>query len=378
MAVAASTIDYTIYGPSHNQAQFEMAARVAIDGGKDFLAHPDIRAAPAKEIFDALLEILSTARGDVAKAHKSIDAEAFGADRLKHSFLSPTPLVGPRYGPYGERVLDRMMSVLQSMKKDCSSQRKCRGFKKKVSQRDGLSCDLKTRIQTTVYNGLPGLLELSSQDPEAVRKRCLEARVAFPEEADGTPEDYLAFKKALPADYKKLIYGQVLGIYEECFPVAADSARTFYVIETHRLEIDGDLIGLTNYITAGGCKGRESLKNVIDRMRSESRVIAVHQDRFLIERTMNKAAEMFELALNWDHSKDQAELIQSLGMLRYLMAHAMPYVRGSAAITEWMEAVICEHHGFSVLSPREGDLEALTLDGAEAFMEFYRSTVALM
>ena len=58
----------------------------------------------------------------------------------------------------------------------------------------------------------------------------------------------------------------------------------------------------------------------------------------------------------------------------------MPFIRGSAAIAEWLEAAIYHYHGFTEFHHSKtslSDLEALTSLTLEDFMKRYDRTIAL-
>lgn len=180
-------------------------------------------------------------------------------------------------------------------------------------------------------------------------------------------EAYRKFKKADPELYQKWMKLDVLKGADEGL---GSKPRDYCFIVTPRHEIDGAMYALSKYLIVGTCDGTG--KDIL----ADARVVVMHQDRFLIEKTMEAVKGYFARALK---ATEERELIQSVGMMRFLFAHACPYYRGSAAIGEWLEQVVYQFkgHRLTFASDYKGDLEALTSFRAEEFMAKYQETTAL-
>jgi len=66
----------------------------------------------------------------------------------------------------------------------------------------------------------------------------------------------------------------------------------------------------------------------------------------------NEMAQEFKQMLEWDGS-EQKQLQEQMALFQYLFAHAMPELRGSAAISEWLRWQSIVSWVFGGLQPRE-------------------------
>ena len=87
---------------------------------------------------------------------------------------------------------------------------------------------------------------------------------------------------------------------------------------------------------------------------------------------MPHIAHQFEKILQM--SSDDPHLMREMAFFQYLMAHACPFLRGSAAICEWFEMALFATHGFQVQYKPETciNLEALTT-ALPDFVESYEA-----
>ena len=82
--------------------------------------------------------------------------------------------------------------------------------------------------------------------------------------------------------------------------------------------------------------------------RTDPTVISlIHQDRFLISETLRDIANLFKQVIEWNGEETQ-QLVDLVGLINYLFAHAMPFERGSAAVSEWLEMAIYKYHGLDM------------------------------
>ncbi len=154
--------------------------------------------------------------------------------------------------------------------------------------------------------------------------------------------------------------------------------KSLYLYGTSRLEIDGKMYALSNYLTWLYCTCDT---DPVERMKECSIVWVLHHDTFLIEKTLNDASKVFEQAVRWNQNDESVRsLKERVGLLRYEFAHIMPFLRGSASIGEWLETALYRYHGFLSMHhncDKMGDLEALTALTLRQFMDCYDSTIVL-
>lgn len=95
-------------------------------------------------------------------------------------------------------------------------------------------------------------------------------------------------------------------------------------------------------------------------MQYRSLVYILHQNSHVND-ALTEIAHLFEQAIRWDRA-DQQELIDIMAQINYKWAHAMPYIRGSAAIMEWIEQAVYAFHDLDVqyVKDKSINMEALT------------------
>jgi hypothetical protein len=87
--------------------------------------------------------------------------------------------------------------------------------------------------------------------------------------------------------------------------------------------------------------------------------------------------KLFDVAMSWD-KKDIVVLVVVVGRLQYFMANACLYMRGSAAICDWIEKFIYRYHGLEIAYHPDKciNLEAI-VTSLEEFLEVYPSCIHL-
>ncbi|MGZ3633642.1 MAG: hypothetical protein ACXU9U_00275 [Parachlamydiaceae bacterium] len=109
-------------------------------------------------------------------------------------------------------------------------------------------------------------------------------------------------------------------------------------------------------------------------------MLIFHQDRHLTTPMLQEISKVFREALKWNRKQPIVQLRNTVGLIRYLFSHAMPFSRGSATIGEWIEKIIYNSHGFKFEHKigTKGDLEALTAPLWSTFItEKYHTTISL-
>ncbi len=154
------------------------------------------------------------------------------------------------------------------------------------------------------------------------------------------------------------------------------SLNCFYLLATNRIEIEGKLFALSQYFTRIYCDLNSSTAPV----KLGSPIMVIHQDTFLIGKTLENISKVFRDCITSRIDKiGLGELQTKIGLLRYEFSHCMPFLRGSAAIGEWLEKAIYRFHGFKPThsSRTIGDCEALTALDLEKFLTVYPTTITL-
>ena len=118
-----------------------------------------------------------------------------------------------------------------------------------------------------------------------------------------------------------------------------------------------------------------SIEN-IDKIQTLSNVIARHTEKTDIPFVLNKASKLWAQAI-LGSSNNKDFLIQNLGEYAYLMSHAMPFCRGSAAIMEWSIKSICRFHSLNFSYEGVLDQDALLSPFPREFLEYFKNHVTL-
>lgn len=143
--------------------------------------------------------------------------------------------------------------------------------------------------------------------------------------------------------------------------------------------VEGKNIDLTQFYTWVETDKQSSnglsIEN-IDNIEKFSNVIARHTAKKDIDFLLNKAAKLWAQAILGDPGHRDI-LIQNLGEYAYLMSHAMPFCRGSAAIMEWSIKSVCCFHQLDFFYQGALDQDALLSPFPKEFLEHFESHVTL-
>jgi len=364
---------------------------IGVSEGKDITA-----------LFHEVLHELASARQRIAADHRTKFSECFGRKRdlspspedlargVKAQFIGAfTLLTGKEYSEYNSLFLDRLRLVLNTLKHDI------RGFSETTYEETKKVLGLVNKFSAEVLTG-ESLLRLGAIPTIE------ELNAAITIEGDkpiniidftNSREAMLSLKSSAPDLYKRLRMSHYLrALAIECpspNQIRTDSGeiilegnpgnlKSMYVLATNRLELDGKLYAMSQYLTWMYCNYSQ---DPVDRMVKHSKVMVIHQDTFLIETTLKNIAKIFKESVLWNRDKESlVDLKNKVALLRYEFAHNMPFIRGSAAIAEWLEAAIYHYHGFTEFHHSKtslSDLEALTSLTLEDFMKRYDRTIAL-
>jgi Avirulence protein len=330
------------------------------------------------QIFHTTLDYLGERRHAIAVQHAHEKADLFGKKRVDASdvFMMYTTL-NEVYHEYNNILLPKIQKYLRNIP------RTFREFKETEAKVAGKSCMAK-RTSTDIailtaekqaeftidftrenYERLCDICSIIPRDESQNIITCFNSLIT---------QDIMAIiKQKSPIDYKrfKMIY-VIQDIYED-FP----GKKSDWIVVTPRCEIQGKMYALTQYLTWAH---RTYQDDPIDYMtaRKDPTVIALlHQDVFLVKDTLQDIANIFKQAIEWKSGETQ-ELINLVGLINYLLAHTMPFKRGSAAIAEWLEMAIYRYHGLELQYDTKYsiNMEALTLP-LDEFIDKYPAMIKL-
>ncbi|MES2200386.1 MAG: hypothetical protein V4489_09520 [Chlamydiota bacterium] len=300
------------------------------------LEHRDL-----KVVFLELIDELGKVRHEIAIDHDTEDKELFGLRRdsiAVGGYLATTPLIGC-YGEYDGRLMPLVQRHLKEMES--------RGKEKMRFPME--SClGRKAYLETAIFKGGDRneliLKYLTSKFSETLCRHC-----GIKPETPFLPIFFNLFEKkdllqkikeADIEDYKRYMLAMTFFGVNDVAPL---EKKTDWVVTTQRSEVEGKMYALTQYVT---WLNKEE-PNPIDRMAQYSCVTLRHQDGFLIEPMLQDLAKIFERIVLWD-KEDVKELKQNMSFFVYEFSHAMPYVRGTAAVLEILEGALVSYKGFTL------------------------------
>jgi hypothetical protein len=90
----------------------------------------------------------------------------------------------------------------------------------------------------------------------------------------------------------------------------------------------------------------------IEKMTEKSHFIVMHTPRKNVPTLMQEVELYFENAIQCAHN-DITAIKTNLANLFYIQSHAMPFSRGSEAITKWILEVVARYHGYTIVYPAD-------------------------
>ncbi len=329
------------------------------------------------KLFHETLANLGEARRAIARKYAGPDGkysqtspEDFGA-RRDLMFRGPnvlTPLHGP-YQKHNENLLVVFKRYLSEMKHTEN------GFtetKLKVNFPPCLGKD--SSLEFFIMNETNKKEWLLEFNLKKLCELCEVAPPKTPEESEAcfrsiysNKETMGKLKQVAPEEYKKIKLRQAIFEVKKNHRVAA----TDFVLVTARIQLGDKMCALSQYLA---WMHRDLKNDPVETMNSV--ITIIHEDPFLIEPMLNEISHTFKEALE---CKEVPLLKQKVALLQYQLAHTMPFIRGSAAVAEWLEEAIYRSHGFQIiyLKPKGTvNLEALT-SSLPQFMENYESMIDL-
>jgi Avirulence protein len=175
-----------------------------------------------------------------------------------------------------------------------------------------------------------------------------------------------------PKDYRILKYSQAINVMQN---IELHAKKTDWVLMTVYHDLDGRNSTMSEYFT---WLCQDNKNDPFDTMTKESIILLLHQDYFLIQDTLSHVAKLFKQAIAWTGT-DLRDLQYIVALINYEFSHAMPFMRGSAAISEWIEIIIYRYHGYVleyIDDNKSVNMEALSLPCQE-FINEYPSFIRL-
>ncbi|MBU6446526.1 MAG: hypothetical protein KGQ49_03920 [Verrucomicrobia bacterium] len=343
------------------------------------------------ECFFQIFQFLALERRQLAIDHHTVGSDQFGARRDLEGCadFSYTPFIGG-YSEYGKQILTFLKEALSTM------------------PREGGQFLEKTWLHEETFLGKRSSVEIQIFDKDDLKREKWHEGLQetdlpqwFPAALLKEPPKDLSGKKTLfqalrqlrltaPEKYSHLRMGSLLMLMMNDFPSPMKAGKlggpmkwvgnlnylkSFYVLCTVRLEIQGNMEPLFQYITWGYQNPDDPEEDPCERMARCSEVVVVHQHESLIQKTLDDASPVFAKAVQWN-GKNIVELQELIALLR-LELICMPFLRGSAATSEWMEAAIYEFHKLRYTMDRNRltDLEAYSNPYPSQFFNAYTSYI---
>ncbi len=328
------------------------------------------------DLFHRTLADLGAARLRIAQEHGTEQGELFGVRRdFAESFIEPgiTPMGGV-YSTYNKRLVNLFTDYLDHLRQTQE------GFPEiELVINEG---DYETRASRAEFILLSdtALEQLAIPETfEEYQRFCEMCSLPCSEPRSVTFSDFAALltnRGAMQAlrscsigDYNTLRLISALFFLRSSF-----SGITDWLLVTRYLDVADQLHQISEYLIGFN---DQAPKDTLQCMRENAITVILHQDAFLVDSMLADVAHLFKEALEWDGS-DPKMLKGRVALLQYELAHAMPFKRGTAAISEWLEMALYRHHGFNLIyNPEKNvNLEALTSPLSQ-FMEGYDSMLTI-
>lgn len=330
-------------------------------------------------LFDETLQIMGQARFEIAQAHGTENADLHGRLRRDNSVTSGImhTSLGGVYQAYNDRLLHLIQGHLREMRHNLKSFDQTE--KKIITP---VCLGRKTSLDISILSKEKQMHWDFEYSKENYARICHQSSIKPLDSSHSLQECFnhlmtldvlAAIKKHSIEDYKRLKTTHLIrDIY-----LRFEGRKSDWVMLTVRCEINGKMYALSQYLT---WMYRTFNDDPIDFMttRIHPTVISiVHQDVFLTNDTLEDIANLFVEVLRW-HGENKEELINLIGLINYLFAHAMPFARGSAAISEWIEMALYRFHGLNLEYNQtlSINMEALTLP-LHDFIAKYPSMIKL-
>jgi hypothetical protein len=373
-----STAIGTLYGLA-NQSIFQKNTNDISNQAVDFFKSAISSGKDLEELFHETLDLIATQYKELRKLEDPDNKKFYGIRRDQDPFPGPCPLtaLGHPYWFYHKLVKNRLLEEILPMLKegqknketleDCFLDRKCNLSLKLVSFEDAVE------TQETLNLDVETLLE--------DRKQLLELK-------EKSPKTYHSLLETLQIGELTKTHNQVYDNFAKLRPSTPYSGKKIsqYLIATLQLKTDkktSPLSSLVMGVFANATKksGSYDPDDMIKQTEKMPFLASIaHLEPFLIESMLEEIAGIFKRAMQWSPALGIQVLKNDMILFHYYLAHAMPFCRGSAAISEIFENAVYSYFDipFEYIEPegRAINLEALTLTLKE-FADSYDSLVKL-
>lgn len=314
-----------------NQNDYLAKSKVIITEMVELIKDKVTKKHNLENVFFNLLLNLASHRQKIALEHNTSHADAFGQTRQDVSFTS----MHQQYEEYNKKLIIKIkehllkLNSIQEIKQEPI-----------IINENLFSIDQKTWMEISV---LPEDRIKWGENPEYVHLNLL----------------YLIFN----------IENNLQVIREEQEESLTNEKN---ILITIRYKNDGIVVPLTRYYL------KIQLPITAEDL-SESKnfpiCTLIHQEPIYNKNVLSEVVLLFKKAIEYDQ-ENLADLTKIISQITYLFSHAMPYRRGSAAISEWLETIIFSYHGYEISyhSELNVNLEALTSQIHE-FVEKYPNMI---
>jgi len=291
----------------------------------------DIKEFFLKQLFPAA----GAWRREVATAHRTEEMENFGTRRDDERLLKAHGSWGAYTPPDNPKYLDytlKFKRVIQAIVQHC----------KETGQ--GTLQGGVHRIQETTYLGRKGAFDIRRYDakelkelqwhknPLTVLSQEENRRIAaIFRKATSRAEALNKCKKEVPNYYT---HDKFFGVFDRFFNRLIEAGvlgpfdSLWLTHATVRLEINGQLFALTQYVMLEGSKGSTT-------------PIFMHQDALLLQQTLLGIASIFETCALLERDKTEwSTLRDHVGFYVFLYGHAMPFLRGTSSTGDVIERIL--------------------------------------
>ena len=114
----------------------------------------------------------------------------------------------------------------------------------------------------------------------------------------------------------------------------------------------------------------------LNRIAEKSFFLVTHAPKMHVNALMEFCAEYWEKAIFRDRN-DINGIAEDLANLFYIQTHAMPYTRGSEAMTKWVVEIIARYHGLTLTYPENYGFQKPFLMTIDDFVNDFKAQIRL-
>lgn len=364
------------------QIMYEMWMQMTCD-----LALQELASVPldqellSNQFFPHVIDRLGEVRREFAHLVQDEDTVLFGKRRDAAAFSKALAFGTPmskngKYSNCNKAICDWM---IQSVK-TTSKKSKKKKFKKLIVKEDRhnqLSSSIRIRVLSIQELKNGKLLEFDENElpewfPRNLYIKASSPEVLSEEENQLLYDSFKRLKNECPELYDRSKLYNVLGGFAAKIQ---NHSKDFFIIADAAVQVGNRMLPTSQYITYLAERGGE---HPLERMRQEAAVLIEHQDKYLIEETMQEIGNLFAGAICAGRGNKVAEMQNYTARMQYLFNHCCPFARGSASVSEALATIIYRSCGFDVKWLKKPDLEALAQPIFSVFLENYPQILKLV